>query len=389
MKLKISNKFLCVIFVAMTVFVSNSYASKYPPENAATLYYKAFMLYQTDETMSTMLGNVIQNKTEINETIKDYVQSSQKVIQILRDASEIEHCDWGINFSQGYETEIPHPFKMKELGRLMLVNAKILAQQGDYNEALRYCMNAYRMGKHTGDISLICYMVGTSIIVSSHDCVADILSSMPTDLEVLTSLKTEIAQVNNMPFSIKAALANEQEVGDVSLRPGKIIDVIKMCVCSEESKNKILSAINTDKQFLTKSRRYWNDYMREVIAACDLPYEQAHLKLEELVQKPSEEAKKNPYADITAIIAPMLHKAFSLSTRLSSHCNALDTAIELYIIEAKTGALPDILPAGLPGDSFSGKPFGYEKTPEGFILRCQGKDLVRNETYEYKFKVKK
>jgi hypothetical protein len=43
----------------------------------------------------------------------------------------------------------------------------------------------------------------------------------------------------------------------------------------------------------------------------------------------------------------------------------------------------------LPKDLFSGKDFEYEKAADGFILRCQGKDLNRNEIYEYKFKVKK
>jgi len=47
------------------------------------------------------------------------------------------------------------------------------------------------------------------------------------------------------------------------------------------------------------------------------------------------------------------------------------------------------LPAELPGDLFSGKDFQYEKTTEGFILRCQGEDLYKNEVYEYEFKVKK
>ena len=51
--------------------------------------------------------------------------------------------------------------------------------------------------------------------------------------------------------------------------------------------------------------------------------------------------------------------------------------------------LTDALPAGLPGDLFSGKDFEYEKTAEGFILRCQGKDLSKDEIYQYEFKVKK
>jgi len=46
------------------------------------------------------------------------------------------------------------------------------------------------------------------------------------------------------------------------------------------------------------------------------------------------------------------------------------------------------LPAGLPGDLFSGKDFKYKKTTEGFTLRCQGKDLSKDEIYKYEFKVK-
>jgi len=45
-------------------------------------------------------------------------------------------------------------------------------------------------------------------------------------------------------------------------------------------------------------------------------------------------------------------------------------------------------PEGLPKDLFSGKDFRYEKTADGFTLRCRGKDLDKNETYQYEFKVK-
>ena len=58
------------------------------------------------------------------------------------------------------------------------------------------------------------------------------------------------------------------------------------------------------------------------------------------------------------------------------------------MIKAKTGKLPDELPAGLPKDLFSDRDFEYIKTADGFILRCQGKDLGKDEIYEYEFKVK-
>jgi hypothetical protein len=65
------------------------------------------------------------------------------------------------------------------------------------------------------------------------------------------------------------------------------------------------------------------------------------------------------------------------------------SAVDIYIINAKTGDLPNAIPAGLPRDLFSGEDFEYEKTADGFILRCQAKDLLKDEIYEYEFKVAK
>jgi hypothetical protein len=78
-----------------------------------------------------------------------------------------------------------------------------------------------------------------------------------------------------------------------------------------------------------------------------------------------------------------------LDIRNKTHFNAVKAAIEIYIIKAKTGKLPDALPADLPGDLFSGKPLLYEKTADGFTLCCRGKDLSKDEIYKYEFKVKK
>jgi hypothetical protein len=92
---------------------------------------------------------------------------------------------------------------------------------------------------------------------------------------------------------------------------------------------------------------------------------------------------------LTAVFGPTWQRIYNLSTRWNTHSNALKTAIEIYIIKAKTGKLPDSLPAGLPGDLFSAKPFQYEKSTDGFFLSCRGKDLEKDEIYKYEFKVKK
>lgn len=155
-------------------------------------------------------------------------------------------------------------------------------------------------------------------------------------------------------------------------------------------KTKVLELVRTaDAQFYTRNIAYWNDFMDHVEAAFAMPYPQAYAELQKLDKKPCEEFDTNPDATLTACFAPEFLRIYALSIRLDAHSKALRTAIDLYSSYAKTGRLPDALPAGLPQDPFSGEPFQYEKTANGFILRCAGKDLDKNEPYTFEYGIKK
>ena len=124
----------------------------------------------------------------------------------------------------------------------------------------------------------------------------------------------------------------------------------------------------------------------------DMPYSQAYDKLVKLSEKVEKEAIENPDATLAGFFSPPLGKLYSLWIKDRTYANALHTAIAIYMLKARTGKLPDALPAGLPKDIFSGEDFHYEKTAAGFVLRCHGKNLSDTKTpnpYEYEFKVKK
>ena len=128
--------------------------------------------------------------------------------------------------------------------------------------------------------------------------------------------------------------------------------------------------------------------MGSMKSAFNLPYPRAYNKLLKLAEKPGKDVEKTPYAILTSIFTPVLAKIYSIDIKRQTDTNALLAAIDIYIIKAKTGKLPDALPAGLPKDLFSDKDFLYEKTADGFILRCQGKDLGKDKIYDYESKVK-
>jgi len=275
---------------------------------------------------------------------------------------------------------------MRKLSRLVVADAKILATDGDYEAAISHCMSLYRMARHINDRVFISYLVGIAINGMTNGCVMQIMSDMPQDMQSMTRLKNQLIEIDSIPLSVKPALLGEREVMLGAMTLEQMPEVARFCGGDKSVKEKILSL---DDAMVERNKRHFENYYSGVIGAYDMPYVEGYTVLKDLGEKMLKDVKSNPDATLTGILAPATHKIFSLLTRFETHNNAIKTAIEIYIIKAKTGKLPDELPAGLPKDLFSGKDFEYEKTDDGFILRCQGKDLNKNKTYEYEFKVKK
>jgi hypothetical protein len=78
----------------------------------------------------------------------------------------------------------------------------------------------------------------------------------------------------------------------------------------------------------------------------------------------------------------------TLGARSEAYVNAAVAGVEVCLQQVNSGKLPTALPAGLPKDPFSGQDFQYERTDDGFVLRCQGKDLDKDIAEGFKFVVK-
>jgi hypothetical protein len=365
--------------------------SAYPPDNAAVLYYRAFMLYERPDNIGPMLWDYWKGNIESNEKIEEHLIKNRRVIDIVLDATRIEHCDWGLDYSQGTEVLLTPQYKAREIFALLATEARTQADRGDYRKALDRSMSIYRMARHLNERPIICYIVAVAINAATHKYITtQFLSEMPQDTETLTWLRDELTEFDKRPFSIEPVLNWKRKAGIISMSPEKIGNVVRSGLDDGPLKEKALKRILiADKQFFDRNKQYWNDYMDDIITAFDLPYPQAYSKLKHLDEKPAKEFSKNPDATLTAACSPTWLRIYTLSIRLRTHSNAIKAAIEIYIIKAKTGKMPDALPADLPPDLFSGKTFQYEKTKDGFVLRCQSKDLDKDKAYEYEFKVKK
>jgi hypothetical protein len=393
------NRFVTGLCVVLLLFASNALVLALPPDpdNAALLYYQAFLLRkQPDETMKEMLRDLSRGKIPVDKRITEYVESNRRVIELTIAAADIPICDWGLKFSDGWSMEIPYLWEAGEIFRLLIADARILAGKADYESAIDRCVSVRKLASHAAEeTTLVGYLAGSKIDELANKCIQDILSSAPVDLQALESLKRGLEELEGRFIPLKFSVHGEHEhvARYMSVeRVGEILPLLEGFVFAEDkarvsiTRDRILDA---DEQFFERNRAYWQKHTAAVMGALDLPYAEAYSRLKGLADKPSEDFEKNPDATLTAALAPLVCKAHNYEVQRKTYSNAVKAAVELYIIAARTSQLPDALPAGLPKDLFSGEDFEYEMKEDRFVLRCRGKDLKEDKIHEYEFKIRK
>ena len=398
MKTVITKKLTTFTVVTLTLLILTSPVLAYPPDpdNAALLYYQSYISYEkADDTMEDMVADLARGKIEPNERIKNYIESCRTAIDLATAATEIPNCNWGLKYSDGVSINLAHVAQTRKLVFLITAEARILAAEGDYQKAINRCLTVHKIGKHVGDDTPISFLVSMSIDKMVASRIQDILADMPQDLETLISLKAKLAEVPFKTPSLRVAMRLEKECFSSEMRVDKRDELLAMCSGPGEvgdlEKMATQRLAEGDEAFFAKNRDYYIKHMNSLDEVLDssIPYNEVYSRLKQLNEKPRKEITENPDATLTTLLTPAFGRIYSIEIRTKTISNSIRTAVEIYMIKAKSGKLPDALPDGLPGDLFSGKDFKYEKTTDGFTLRCQGKDLDKDETYKYEFKVKK
>lgn len=389
-----NHKSLILTCISGILFTLVSPAIAYPPDNAAVLYYRAILIHkEPGKDLGDMLSDFRKGQIKQNDEITQYLQQNQRVIELLETASDIQNCDWGRDISEGFELLLPELSKFRQMAFMLIAEAQVLSEKGDYKTALKRCLTIHKMGRHVGDDLIISYLVGVALNILAHERTQEILSDMPGDMETLTWLKNEIFDISNKAASIKAALNKEKEICLHDICKENIDTILQTLedeyIASLTPKDSVEKIRKADEEFFRASREYYSNFMTSAQIALDLPYPLSHKRLDELNEKAKQDVEKNPAAILTASLSPAVSKISSIGIRDKTFFNAIIAAVDIYIIKAKTGRLPDTFPAGLPRDLFSGKDFEYEKTKDGFILHCRSKDLDKDEIFKYEFKVPK
>ena len=396
MKTVTTKKLTTATCVTLMLLILTSPALAYPPDpdNAALLYYQSYIAYEkADDTMKEMVADLSRGKIEPNERIKNYIENCRGAINLAVAAAEIPNCNWGLKYSDGFEMLLSHLAQTRKLIFIIGAEIRILAAEGAYRQALDRCLTLRKISQHMGDETIISLLVAKALEKMADNHIQYLLGDMPQDLQTLAWLKNQLVLIESRTLSSKATSKYERELSLEHMHLDKLKELIEIVIgepVAPDSKEAD-QLRKADKAFIEKNREYYIKHMDvlQAILSTPMTYEKTYTELKKLNEQPKKDVVENTAATITSIVAPAYQKIYNIETRETTFSNAVRAAVEVYITKAKTGQLPEKLPAGLPKDLFSGKGFKYEKTTDGFVLRCRGKDLEKDETYKYEFKVKK
>ena len=105
-----------LMFVAVILLTTISPVIAYPPDNAAVLYYKAFMtVKEADEEVDKMLNDSRKGNIKPNDRIRRYIQQNKRAIEIVETAADVRNCDWGNDISKGFDVLLPELTKTRKM----------------------------------------------------------------------------------------------------------------------------------------------------------------------------------------------------------------------------------------------------------------------------------
>ena len=373
--------------IVLMTAASPSFALPPDPDNAALLYYQGFLsLPQLSQEERGHIGEVARGKVTPDDKVREHIAQSNGAIHFVEAAINVPDCQWGVQFSKGFDALLPQMAQMRFMTFVLIADARIHAADGDYRGALKRCLMTETFAYHIGDDTLISYLVSISVRAMAYNCIQDVAGLAVDNHELLQWLKNELAKSPIDTISAIRPLKYEIEVFTDLMRMENVEKLARVMSNSDEDTAAKI-ARKLDAKILRKSRQLFTERMNSVIKVWNssMPYKKAYSQLDELSNK----FDSSDSAEVAQAFMPAINRVFSQKTRIETQANAVRAGIEILLDRARVGKLPDALPVGLPKDAFSGKDFKYEKTKEGFILHCREKETGKEELYQFEFKLGK
>ena len=368
------------------------------PDNAALLYYQAFLLRpEPNMATSEKIMDVLRG-AESDRRIRTYLGHCLPMIRLVETASQIPQCTWGLwNGPEPDFRKYDLVIQMRRLRLILEVDARVLSADGHYRAALARCLTMRRLAQHINDNTTFMRLASISLDATALRTAKHVLGAMSPDVDALMWFRGQLVGIQGAPVTFAEILQAEFEATLYCVRSDPVLLAKLRNQLVEKGKDKQIkeSARDlTDEQLVSQIREPYARFLNSVVGIIgkDMSYKQKYTQMRALTDKLMEEYVSDPVVDPVILRCDPETRVDEMYPRLIGHaalCNGLGAAFEIYLIVAETGRLPEKLPEYLPKDPFTGRDFVYEITDEGFALRCQGEEFLSGKSRWLEFKVRR
>ena len=172
---------ILIITLLVSFLKVNAKELKLVPDNAALVYWQAFSTMPTlTEKEQEALKELDKPTAEQREIQKKIISQSNLSVNLVKEFSDVNECDWGITYKEGWLATMPHISKCRQLAHIILLH---VIHTKDVKEKEKLLLALVRLSKHTTDGTIISTLVGWAIL----DMVIDYIDKPHKNL--LTEIK--------------------------------------------------------------------------------------------------------------------------------------------------------------------------------------------------------
>ncbi len=184
-------------------------------QNAWLVYQQASQSLHFSRAEKDAMETLQRSMTpQIESRIEGALRNNQRGIALTRQAAAMPQCRFPLNW-QGNPIQFRFPYyaRLRELARLLVLDAKMNARQGDGTTALRDVRALFSMSHHLSkEPVLIGFLVAQSVDALAHRALAQTLEKIPMTVAQARALEASLSK-DDWRLAFRQSLVGERMFG--------------------------------------------------------------------------------------------------------------------------------------------------------------------------------
>jgi hypothetical protein len=306
-------------------------------------------------------------------TIAKYLADNAETLELLHQASQIEHCRFPVDYTAGFNTTIDYLGDLKKSIRLVALEASLRAQNNRPNATIDSINTAMGLVRCLDkEPLLISHMVRIACQAQALDALEYAINQIKFSDQQLNALSRAVEDAKN-PDAMLYGFVGEACSGiDFLTRPTN-----QKLQLMGGNRSRFLYAY-TATGLANQDALIYLEIMTEYVEASKLP----PIERLRIVKAAAEEAEGIPKIRFLArAITPAFAHVTARDCEVMAQLDAAHVALAIERHRRATGKLPDSLDDlvpkfldNIPTDPFDGKPLKYKNLDPGFVIYSIGAD---------------